>query len=327
MKKIQLFSGVLLVAAFAIFSSCQKDQVKRSVKEAVTDITDTSLTGNSDKPRVLVVNALGGQAGDVLDIHINGNVFVNDLGIQEVSQYADLDAGELQVDALNQNGEVLVTSHFNFLKENFYTIVLGYGPDGVTPVISILGLDLLTFRGADSFAGLLNLPGSPTELSGLNFLNLSQGLPTDNLLLGADFLNGFGQLVPGLLALDQGELSSVLFGNGDVLSNLNVLNSTLSLEQLLGDLQQNNSGLSILDLNGVFGLTNFNGIDGLLDLVGSLLADLLGLNSNPLTLVDGSVLNTNSLIPGHDYTMILFGDRGNLQSILIDQTLAGLVPQ
>lgn len=322
MKAVQLFSGALFLTAAVFLSSCEKDTVRRSTNKTVNGSDSTA--GDSAAPSAVVINALGTD-GQVVDIALNGNRIVNDLGLQEVTKYIDLDEGQVTLSALSQDGHVLASSNVNLLKGEVYNIVLNDGTNG-QPRISVLSLDLINFQGQDLFSDLMKLTGNPADLSGLNFLDLTNGtLPTEQLL-GADFINKLGDTIPGLLNLTPGQFSDPIFGNGDVLESLNMLNSTLSYEDLVKQLQGTGGSTNFPELGDFVALLTENP-GGLLDFLQNSILDLLGGGSNPLTPVTGNLIDPNTLIPGHDYTGILTGDKNNPVFMLIDQTVAGLPQQ
>ncbi|MES2628277.1 MAG: hypothetical protein V4616_04840 [Bacteroidota bacterium] len=333
MKSIQLLGSAALIGAALFLGSCEKDRTTSNPKKSVVEPIDT--TGDENNTKVLVVNALG-ENGQIIDLHLNGNKFVEDLGLKDLTQYIDLDEGEVKLDLFDQDGNLIVSSNVNLFKQKIYNIVISAGEDGVTPAITVLGLDLTNFQGGDSFADLLKLGGGngsgTPDFSGINFLDLTKGLQTDNLLMGADFVNQLGKVVPGILNLNSGEFSDPIFGNSDVLKNLTMLNSTLPFEDLLKQLQQGggttNPGggtTTFPQLDEFFAILS-NNPTGILDFVGNLLRDLLGLGggtSNPLTPLTGNLLDPSKLANGHDYTMILSGTKSNPVVMLIDQTMAG----
>ena len=317
MKTVQLLSGALLLTATVFLSSCEKDNVRRSTNKTVNG-TDT--TANDSTPTAIVINALGND-GQVVDIAVNGNRIVNDLGLQEVTKYIDLDEGQVTLSALAQDGHVLASSNVNLLKGEIYNIVLSDGTNGA-PKISVLGMDLANFQGEDAFAKLLGLAGDPSQLAGINFLDLTKGLPTEQLL-GADFINQLGDTIPGLLNLTPGQFSDPIFANDDVLNGVNMLTSSLKFEDLIKQLQGTGGSTNFPELGDFVALLTENP-GGLLDFLQNTILDLLGGGSNPLTPVTGNLIDPKALIPGHDYTGVILGDKNNPVIMLIDQTLAGL---
>ncbi len=326
MKKIYLIALIFAFTGAGIMTSCTKDQLVELAAEATKPNT-VDTTGGDGKSNILVVNVLAGNEGTSLDLLVNGNSLVEDLGLKEATNYISLDNGKATLQAVSADGKVLASSEFVFNKQEFYNIIITRGADGVSPEIKVLDMEPLAFVNDGSFADLLNADAVPTELFGINVLDLTNDLPSDNLLIGMEYLNGANELVPAVMELDKGVLSGVVFGNQDLLKGLDVLNSSVPLETLLADLQKQNPGLDMENLGGATALEGLPDSKNLLALLGqapSVLTDLLGGNTNSLVVLYDALFGEAVMKPAHHYTMVLFGDENNPQYKLIDQTLAGL---
>jgi len=320
MRKMQL--GGLLTFATLLFmtTACEKDPVQRTLENVVSTPGDTTV---AESPKVLVVNTTSATG---LDVNINGNKVADDLGAGDLTQYVDLNDGNATIDLITADGKVVASSKFYFNKQEFYNLVISLDDKGLAPKITILGVDPMMYANDGALTDLLGSSAAPADLFGVNFADLTGGIPTGSNIVVADYLNELNKVVPAITPLNPDELSKVLFGNNDILKDMDVLNTDLDYNKLVEQLGQQN-GLELVDLSGVLGLLGAGSFDGTFNLLNSavtVLGDLMGGNTGSLVTFYDSLLKEVTMVPGHDYTGILFGDKNNPQLMLIDQTLAGL---
>lgn len=322
MKKLNTLGFVAALAFTFGLTSCDK--------EGLTDISPVSSTTPSEilSSQALVVNAISNSEMTNLGVNINGVEIAAGLDYKEVTEYLGIETGELLIDVVAEDGTILASTSYNFLDNEIYNIALLAGEDGITPTIKILGVDPGNYIINDSFESELSLANELIDVFAVNVINYTIGTENNNLLLGLDYLGGGNTSITGLLDLEHGVLSNVFFGTEDILTNINLLDSDLPLEDLLEELNSRSGGvLDVLDLGGALGIgeiLNSGTPAGLLGTVFDLVSGILGGDANPVDIIYGALIKTTSMVPGHEYTFLLVGTLQDLDLVIIDQTVAGL---
>lgn len=328
MKNFKLFGFGLLCMALATFTSCDKESLDNgSIDETVIENPNKN---NDDSPRVSIVNGIETDVSALVSVHINGEELVEGLGFKEITDLLPVELGDISVDILSEDGTILTSSILSLEEHELYNIFLFVGSDGL-PALELLDLDIENITDISQLVDGLGLDILPEDLFSLSILDLSN-LDIDNLLAGVDLLGENGEIVSGILDLENGIISDEILANTDILESLDLLNSDLPLLDLLTTITGGeNNPLEILDLGNILAITNLGDATGLLDivtdLVTGLLGDILGIGGsedNPLSLLDGDILNGLPLVPGNDYTLVILGDENHLDYILVDNTLLGI---
>lgn len=336
MKALKLLSFAALFSAATVFTSCDKDDfspIDGNDSSFIIDDDSEDGTGDVDSdepteeaPKALFFNGLDGLT-DVI-VLVNGVTVVGELALNQATEYIDLPGnGEIVIQLVSSTGEILFQTTRDVLNNTYYNVFLLLNNLG-EPVLELVPLtDLLA--GGDSGLGLDILDGlgfGGQDFFLFNVLNLVD-LDGDNGLLGLDLLNSDGDIVTGLLEAPFGIVTGLLEGNNGLLSDLNLLGTSLSLDELLNGLLDEGEILGVGSLGGLSILDGVTGIvDGLLDLIGGLLGDILGGGSifDDLRILDGDILSSAQFEEGHIYTVVLSGVEEAVQTIIIDHTASGL---
>lgn len=330
MKKLMRLGLCISIAMLPLLSSCEKENIVKSNNPAnptVDDINDQ----NQEQAQVKFINAIDPSISGAISIKIGGIDVVEGLPLKEITDFIPINIGELEVEVLGTKNNVLLSTTLTLLEDQVYNVVLSTQANGLTDLNLLQNLPANLGLLSDPLGYVLGLNLLPGDLSTLNILNLSD-IQDGNLLMALDMLNADGDIVGGLLEIPSGLLSDPMLLDGDILSNLDLLNSTLPLEDLLGDLALGNDLLEIVDLGTITGLLNLGSVGpgGLLDAITGILDGLLGGilpglgGDNPLSLLDGDILNQLPLNTPGNYTLIILGDEQHLDYILVDNALLGI---
>lgn len=324
MKTLNTLGLAVLLSASALFTSCDKESFDDVVSTA-NPTSEESLLGS----QALVVNAIGNSSLTDLGININGVALAAGLDYKDLTDYLDLEVGEVILDLVAENGTILASTSYTFEDNELYNIVILLDEDGVTPVIKVLGIDPTDFVISDSFGSELGLELGDLSTYAVNVVNYTVGVQGQNLILGLDYIGGGNTAITGLLDLQYGLLSGVFFGSNDILDNIDVLTSSLGIQELLNELNTQSGGvLDVLNLGGVFGIGEIitgGSPSGLLGSILGLIDGILGGSNSPLDVLSAELLDGADFLPDHNYTVILTGAGQTLDFIIIDQTVAGLL--
>jgi hypothetical protein len=324
MKKLNALGFAVLLSASALFTSCDKEAFDDTIATANPSSEESLLSSQA-----IVVNAISNSALTDLGININGVALAAGLDYKDLTDYLDLETGEVILDLVAENGTILASTSYTFEENELYNIVILLDEDGVTPVIKVLGIDPTDFVISDTFGSELGLEIGDLSTYAVNVVNYTVGVQGQNLILGLDYVGAGSTTITGLLDLQYGVLSGVFFGSNDVLDNIDLLTSSLGIEDLLDELNTQSGGvLDVLDLGGAFGVGEIltgGSPSGLLGSVLGLIDGILGGNNSPLDVLSAELLDGVDFLPGHNYTIILTGAGQTLDFIIIDQTVAGLL--
>lgn len=325
MKKLIRLGLCLSIAMLPLLNSCEKETIVKSNNPTNPTVDDQ----NQEKAQVKFINAIDPSISGTISIKIGGIEVVDILPLKEITDFIPVNIGELSIEVLGTKNNVLLTTTLTLLEDQVYNIVLSTQANGLTDLDLLQSLPANLGILSDPLGYVLGLDLIPADLSTLNFLNLSD-IQDGNLLMALDLLNADGDIVGGLLEIPTGLLSDPMLLNGDILGNLDFVNSTLPLDDLLGNLLGGNGLLEIVDLGSITGLLNLgsSGSGGILGTITGILDGLLGGIipglDNPLSLLDGDILSGLPLdIPGN-YTLIILGDEQHLDYILVDNKLLGI---
>lgn len=324
MKKLNALGFAVLLSASALFVSCDKESFDDTIATA-NPTSEESLLGT----QAIVVNAIANNALTDLGININGVAFAAGLDYKDLTDYLELETGELILDLVAENGTILASTSYTFEENELYNIVILLDDDGVTPVIRVLSIDPTDFVISDTFGSELGVEVGDLSLYAVNVVNYTVGVQDQNLILGLDYIGVGSTTITGLLDLQYGILSGVFFGSNEVLDNIDLLTSTLAIDDLLTELNTQSGGvLDILALGDAYGIGEIltgGSPTGLLGSVLGLIDGILGGNESPLDVLSAELLDGVDFLPGHNYTVILTGVGQTLDFVIIDQTVAGLL--
>jgi hypothetical protein len=328
MKKLIRLGLCLSIAMLPLLNSCEKETIVKSNDPTNPTVGDDQ---NQEKAQVKFINAIDPSIAGAISIKIGGIDIVEGLPLKEITDFIPVNIGELQIEVLGTKNNVLLSTTLTLLEDQVYNVVLSTQANGLTDLDLLQSLPANLGILSDPLGYVLGLDLVPADLSTLNFLNLSD-IQDGNLLMALDLLNADGDIVGGLLEIPTGLLSDPMLLNGDILGNLDFVNSTLPIDDLLGNLLGGNDLLEIVDLGSITGLLNLgsSGSGGILSTISGLLDGLLGGilpglgGDNPLSLLDGDILSGLPLdVPGN-YTLIILGDEQHLDYILVDNKLLGI---
>lgn len=327
MKKLLQLGLCLSIAMLPLLSSCEKETIvaSKSVQNPKPDDFN-----NEDKAQVKIINAIDPSISGSVYITIGGIDVSGLLPFKEISDLIPVNIGEVTIEVLGTQNNILLSSTIVLLEDQVYNIILSTEANGLTDLDLLQSLPSDLSALANPLGNVLGFDLVPGVLSTLNILNLSD-IQDGNLLMALDLLNSDGDIVGGLLELPSGLLSDPMLFNGDILGNLDLLNSSLPLGDLLGDLSAGNDALEIIDLGAITGLLNLGstGPGGILESLSGILDGLLGgifgqSGNNPLSLLDGEILSQLPLETPGNYTLIILGDEQHLDYILVDNALLGI---
>lgn len=325
MKKLIRLGLCLSIAMLPLLNSCEKEAIVKSTNSTNPTLDDE----NQEKAQVKFINAIDPSISGAISIKIGGIDIVEGLPLKEITDFIPINIGELQIEVLGTKNNVLLSTTLTLLEDQVYNVVLSTQANGLTDLDLLQSLPANLGILSDPLGYVLGLDLVPADLSTLNFLNLSD-IQDGNLLMALDLLNADGDLVGGLLEIPVGLLSDPMLLNGDILSNLDFVNSTLPLDDLLGSLLGGNDLLEVVDLGSITGLLNLGsaGSGGILSSISGILDGILGglgLGGNsPLSLLDGDILNQLPLETPGNFTLIILGDEQHLDYILVDNALLGI---
>lgn len=342
MRKSRIWGFALMLTLAAIFSACEKEPFEEVKSKSNVTVDDQQ---NSEQgTQAVVLNAIDANIAANVSVFVDGNELISGLGLGEVSEVLNIPltvGADVNLEVFSENGILLLETDLNLLDQDLVNLVLHVGENGL-PELDLLEIDLQELlANAPILGDALGIDNLSLEnLFALNILNLSD-LDVNNLLLELDFINGNGDLVAGLLELPQNVLSETILGNDNILDGLNLLGSDLPLLGVLEELTGGNSPLEVLNLGDLLAVTNFLGDpvsllenpSVLFDVLEGILDKVLGIlfgndNDNPLSVIQGGQLDeVLKMLPGHQYTLVILGEEGALQYLLIDNNLLKLLNQ
>lgn len=299
-KKLNLLGFAAAATLTFGLTSCDKADLND-----VTSVSDPVV--EDAKAHSLVINALANQNLSDLDLQINGKNVALDLDYSDITEYFDIDAGELALDVIAQDGSILASSSYTFEKGQLYNIAIVLDKDGVTPTIQVLDMDPGNYKMSDEIEANLALSSDLGNVFAVNVVDYTIGTENYNLVLDLGYANDGLTTIDGLLNLDYGVVSGVFFGTETILSDIGLSSVDVDLEGIIEELTDKDDVL--IDLGDVFGLKDFASISEL---------------NNALDVVFDAIVNADLFAPGHDYTLLLVGTLEDLDLVIVDQTLAGI---
>lgn len=222
-------------------------------KENVEDITPDSPTTPS-LAKALVVNALFNQDLSNLTLKIGNAEFASGLDYKDLTDYLEVETGELIVDLVADDGTIVATTNYTFMEDQYYNIILVMDENGLQPTIEILGTSLSDFELSDTYANELGYNDGNASVYAANAISYNIAYSDQNLLIDIDYEGTGFAFLDEFLALDYGAITDVFFGNDDLISDLDLSLSAIELSELLED----ESGFVVLSetLFEDLGLTN-----------------------------------------------------------------------
>jgi hypothetical protein len=324
MKKLNALGFAVLLSASALFTSCDKETFDDSFA-AANPTSEEGLLGT----QALVVNAIANSALTDLGININGVALAAGLDYKDLTDYLELEIGEVILDLVAENGTILASTSYTFEENELYNIVILMDEDGVTPAIRVLSIDPIDFEINDSFGSELGLEVGDLNTYSVNVVNYTVGVQGENVMLGLDYIGGGNTAITGLLDVEYGSMSGVFFGSNELLDNIDILVSSVEIEALLDELNTQSGGvLDVLELGDAYGISEvITGAvpAGLFGTIAGLIDGILSETTAEVEMLSAELLDGVDFLPGHSYTIVLTGLGQNLDFVIIDQTVAGLL--
>lgn len=321
--KLRLLSLGLAMVGMVFVSSCSKE----SSIGNVTQKSKVTTTPNEDNPNeenpddtnaeedgnVILVNALTGALGEIINVQVNGVELVRELGVREYTDFLVLETGSNVVDFTTANGDLIVQEVIEIISGENLMMILNYA-DG-EPV-----LDLVNFDVNDLAQNTIDFDNVVTEATNLiNVVDLDNG---DNLVLATELLNSTLENVLTLIALPTDEITAVLLSPLDIVQNADLLGTALSLSQMLEELQAGDGSDSPLDQLNPDDITEMLTLEGydIETLLGSIL-ELLGLggDADPIQVISEQLFDNLPVSQAEIENLLMFEDaEGNVQLMPID---------
>jgi hypothetical protein len=316
------FAAMFTLAA--LFTSCDKENLAETIDSVNPDAIESMIP-----PQAVVVNALADNGLADLGLNINGVSVASGLDFKELTDYVGIETGQVILDIVEEDGDIVATSSYTFEEGELYNIILVVDEDGVSPSIKVLEIDPTDYVVNDSFESELGFQAGDYNLYAANVVNYMVGVEGQNVMLGLDYMGANSTSITGLLALGFEAKSGTFFGSDEVLSNIDVLVADLGVDELMTELNNQSGGvldqLLLGDVQGISEVLTGGAAAGLLGTVSELMDGIMAETNAQMEMLSAEVMDQLNLVPGHNYTIVLTGAGQTIDAVIIDQTAAGLL--
>ncbi|MFT5337632.1 MAG: hypothetical protein ACJAY8_000419 [Sphingobacteriales bacterium] len=305
--KLRLLSLGLALVGMVFASSCSKESTLENVTQK-SKVTTSSSEGtpednNAEKEEdgnVILVNALTGALGEIINVQVNGVELVRELGVREYTDFLVLETGTNVLDFTTANGDLIMQEVIEVASLENLMMVLNYA-DG-EPV-----LDLVKFDANDFAKNTVNINDLVAETTNLiNVVDLDNG---DNLVLATELVNSALENSLTLVELPTDEVTAVVLSPIDIVQNVDLLGTALSLSQMAEELQAGDGSDSPLDELNPDDITDMLTLEDydVEKLLGSFM-DMLGLggDADPIDVISEQLFDNSPMSQREIESLLMF---------------------